>query len=74
MLFGFGVSRLFELPPGSGTRSCYEAARVLTVGFLLLRASGVYGDPNPWEVQPGGLTATVIDFLNVTKYPPSLCS
>jgi hypothetical protein len=31
-----------------------------------------YGDPNPWQVQPAGLTATVIDFLNTAKYPPSL--
>src|SRR5439155_18102726 len=36
-----------------------------------LRANGVYGDPNPWQLQPG-MTATVIDFLNTTKYPPSL--
>ena len=38
----------------------------------MLRASGVYGDPNPWQTQPRGIIATVIDFLNTTKYPPSL--
>jgi len=42
------------------------------LGFLLLRASGIYGDPNPWHAQPGGMAATLFDFLNVTKYPPSL--
>jgi uncharacterized membrane protein len=55
----------------AGTLSCFEAA-LSHVGFLLLRASGLYGDPNSWQVQPGGMVATVIDFLNVTKYPPSL--
>jgi hypothetical protein len=44
----------------------------LTVAFLVLRAFDVYGDPNPWQAQQGGITATVIDFLNATKYPPSL--
>jgi hypothetical protein len=32
----------------------------------------VYGDPNGWQIQPGGTVATLIDFLNTTKYPPSL--
>ena len=42
-----------------------------TVAFVVLRAAGVYGEPNPWQVQ-GRAIATLIDFLNVTKYPPSL--
>jgi hypothetical protein len=44
----------------------------LTIGFLFLRGIGIYGDPNSWQLQPGGITATIIDFLNTTKYPPSL--
>jgi hypothetical protein len=39
---------------------------------VVLRLLGGYGDPNPWVMQPGGMTATLLDFLNVTKYPPSL--
>jgi uncharacterized membrane protein len=35
------------------------------------RLTGIYGDPNPWQGQPKAV-ATLIDFLNVTKYPPSL--
>jgi uncharacterized membrane protein len=44
---------------------------VLTMGvaaivlFLVLRATGVYGDPHPWE---GG----ALKFLNPAKYPASL--
>jgi uncharacterized membrane protein len=72
MLLGFGSSGVFELPPARRNAILLGAGSTLTVGFLLLRASGLYGDPNAWQVQPGGMTATVIDFLNVTKYPPSL--
>src|SRR6185436_7431410 len=49
-----------------------RAGLALTAVFVMLRAVDVYGDPNPWQRQPGGTTATVIDFLNTTKYPPSL--
>src|SRR5688572_7929202 len=71
MALGFGTSGVFELPPARRNAILLRAGVGLTLGFILLRASGVYGDPNPWQVQPGGMTATVIDFLNVTKYPPS---
>jgi hypothetical protein len=37
-----------------------------------LRLLDVYGDPNHWQSQPEGALRTVLDFLNVTKYPPSL--
>ena len=72
MLLGFGVSRVFELSPERRNSILLRLGAALTLGFVALRASGIYGDPNPWQVQPGGPTATVIDFLNVTKYPPSL--
>jgi len=44
----------------------------ITVAFFAIRAIDVYGDPNPWQSQTGGMIATIIDFLNTTKYPPSL--
>ena len=72
MALGFGISGIFELPQARKNAILLWAGACITLGFLLLRASGIYGDPNPWQVQPGGTTATAIDFLNVTKYPPSL--
>jgi uncharacterized membrane protein len=39
--------------------------------FILIRLINGYGDPNPWSVQPNPVF-TVLSFLNVTKYPPSL--
>jgi uncharacterized membrane protein len=72
MLLGFGISGVFALPPARRNAVLFTGGTVVTLAFLLLRASGVYGDPNPWQVQSGGPVATGIDFLNVTKYPPSL--
>jgi uncharacterized membrane protein len=43
----------------------------LTIGFLVLRAINLYGDPAPWGVQESA-GRTVLSFLNTTKYPPSL--
>jgi uncharacterized membrane protein len=72
MLLGFGISRVFELEPPRRNMLLVRVGVALTAGFILLRAIGIYGDPNPWQLQPRGMTATVIDFLNTTKYPPSL--
>jgi uncharacterized membrane protein len=43
----------------------------LSVGFVLLRASNAYGDPQPWSPQQTPL-ATILAFVNCEKYPPSL--
>ena len=72
MLLGFGTSGVFELPEARRNAILFRVGVVLTAAFLLLRSIGIYGDPNSWQVQPGGATATVMDFLNTTKYPPSL--
>lgn len=71
MLLGYGISGVFELSPARRNAILLRAGTAMTLGFVLLRATHFYGDPNPWQVQLGGLTATVMDFLNVTKYPPS---
>jgi uncharacterized membrane protein len=39
--------------------------------FFIIRSINVYGDPIPWTIQKN-TTFTVLSFLNVTKYPPSL--
>ena len=43
----------------------------LIVGFVLLRASNLYGDPQPWSAEHGWLRA-ILAFLDCQKYPPSL--
>jgi uncharacterized membrane protein len=41
------------------------------VAFIVLRFINEYGDRAPWSVQKNALY-TLMSFLNVTKYPPSL--
>jgi len=43
----------------------------VTALFVVLRAAGVYGDPNPWATERTPLL-TALSFLNCTKQPPSL--
>jgi uncharacterized membrane protein len=43
----------------------------LMVAFLALRAINLYGDPSQWSAQ-ASTAMTVVSWLNVTKYPPSL--
>jgi uncharacterized membrane protein len=72
MLFGFGVSPLFERTEAVRNASLEKWGLALTGAFVVLRVLDVYGDPNHWESQARGVVATGIDFLNTTKYPPSL--
>jgi uncharacterized membrane protein len=43
----------------------------VTLGFIVLRSSNLYGDPAPWTPQEAVLS-TLLSFLNCEKYPPSL--
>ena len=42
-----------------------------TVLFFFLRGINIYGDLVPWSTQKNAIY-TIMSFLNVTKYPPSL--
>lgn len=72
MLLGYGTAAFFQRDTVARDSFLIRAGLAMIAAFLLLRASGLYGDPNPWQVQEAGLLATVLDFMNVTKYPPSL--
>jgi uncharacterized membrane protein len=72
MLLGFGLSAVFTLPARRRDAVLLKSGVALSAAFLVLRAIDGYGDPNHWQWQNGGLVATAIDFLNTTKYPPSL--
>jgi uncharacterized membrane protein len=71
MLLGFGTAPLFQGPARKRDARLLACGVVAMAAFVGLRATGVYGEPNPWQVQ-GRAISTLIDFLNVTKYPPSL--
>ena len=72
MLLGYGSSGLFELPPERRNARLLRIGLALCVAFVAVRALDVYGDPHAFRPHADGLSATVMAFLNTTKYPPSL--
>ena len=72
MLLAYGTVGIFQLPPAQRDSTLLTGGLVLSAAFVVLRALDVYGDPHGWQIQPRGITGTIMSFLNTTKYPPSL--
>ncbi|WP_246657202.1 heparan-alpha-glucosaminide N-acetyltransferase domain-containing protein [Methylocystis sp. B8] len=68
---GYGIGPLFLEPAPRRDRTLYFVGGAALALFALLRLSNLYGDPRPWNAQ-NDATFTLLSFLNVTKYPPSL--
>lgn len=71
MALGFAFGALLRRPDAERRRVVTRLGLALVAAFVGLRLANVYGDPWPWAAQ-GSAMATVIDFLNTQKYPPSL--
>jgi uncharacterized membrane protein len=68
---GYGFGEVIRLEPGRRRQVMAITGVVLIAAFVILRAWGVYGEPNPWETQATPLL-TALSFVNCTKQPPSL--
>jgi uncharacterized membrane protein len=66
MAAGYCFGPILHLAPDERRRWMLRMGAALTVAFVVIRAINVYGDPSPWN------GATLLSFLRVTKYPPSL--
>ena len=71
MAVGFAFGSIYQRDPAIRRRQLLTLGAGLITAFVLLRAFNLYGDPSPWSVQ-GRPLFTVMSFVNVTKYPPSL--
>lgn len=71
MAAGYALGPVMQLEPEARRRLLFRLGAALTLGFVLLRASNIYGDPASWTVQ-AAWPATVLSFLDCEKYPPSL--
>ncbi|TGE29214.1 DUF1624 domain-containing protein [Hymenobacter metallicola] len=69
---GYCLGPWFVLPAPLRNRQLRLAGAGLLGLFVGLRALNSYGDSAPWGVQERGMVYSVLSFLNVTKYPPSL--
>jgi uncharacterized membrane protein len=68
---GYGLGFVFTLPLPRRRRLLAILGTSALLVFVLLRALNGYGDPAPWRSFPTP-SQTVLSFLNVSKYPPSL--
>jgi uncharacterized membrane protein len=71
MAAGFAFGPAMRREPEARQRLLLSLGAAITFGFVLLRASNVYGDPQPWMSQETWLSS-LLSFLNCEKYPPSL--
>lgn len=71
MAAGYAFGVVYQMDAERRRRILIILGGVATALFLLLRALNRYGDSSHWTRQ-SDWKFTVLSFLNVTKYPPSL--
>ncbi len=69
--FGFCIGHTYEWQADRRRGWLRTGGLGMIAGFLVLRVVDRYGDPVRWSTQASHVF-TVLSFLNVTKYPPSL--
>jgi uncharacterized membrane protein len=74
MMLGYCFGKLYRagIDPVWRRKKLLQLGIGLVVLFIILRFINLYGDPLPWSSQPRGTTYTILSFLNLNKYPPSL--
>ena len=71
MAAGYALGPVFTQERAMRVQQLFTLGAAVTLGFVVLRAINLYGDPVPWAIQDNVL-ATVLSFINCEKYPPSL--
>lgn len=71
MALGHGLGSIFVKPAEERDRLLILMSCAMIGLFILLRGLNLYGDPAPWAVRTE-FARSVMAFLNVRKYPPSL--
>jgi uncharacterized membrane protein len=71
MALGYALGTVYDLEAARRKRLLVMLGSGAVAAFVLLRLLNGYGDPQPWSVQES-FGYTVLSFLDVEKYPPSL--
>lgn len=71
MALGYALGPVFVRPNPERPKRLVQIGLLMTLAFFALRLGNLYGEPTGWEVR-NSVTATLVNFFNVTKYPPSL--
>ncbi len=72
MLGGYLIGPWFRQAADQRKNNLLRLGSVLIVFFIALRATNGYGDPNPWAIQERGWIFTLLSYISISKYPPSL--
>ena len=72
MLLGYAIGSWFFYSPQTRDKLLLRTGIFALVLFFVLRFLNTYGDPSPWSIQDRGGLFTLLSFLKVSKYPPSL--
>ena len=68
---GYALGPIYRWDTERRRQFLLKCGLAVTAAFVVLRAINQYGDPVAWASQPSG-ALTLVSFLNLTKYPPSL--
>lgn len=71
LLAGYCFGAVYQWEPARRQRLLVRLGAGMLIGFVILRGINLYGDPSRWSPQKNAWF-TVLSFLNVSKYPPSL--
>jgi uncharacterized membrane protein len=71
MASGYALGTAYAWPEERRRRILLRLGAALALAFVVLRAINIYGDPVRWSSQADA-TRTMLSFLGVSKYPPSL--
>jgi len=71
MAVGYGFGTILIKEASARRKTLLRLGLAITAGFILIRATNLYGDPNQWSQQKD-VVFTAFDFINCEKYPPSL--
>ena len=73
MILGYVLGKLYlpETNPKFRKKILRVAGIALIVLFMLIRWTNLYGDMHQWQIQKTTVF-TILDFINTSKYPPSL--
>lgn len=73
MIFlGYYLAPWFLLPIKLRIKRFFILGLISLVCFCVLRWFNIYGDANHFTIKGNDLAYSILSFLNVTKYPPSL--
>jgi uncharacterized membrane protein len=70
MAAGYALGPVMLRQLASRRRCLVALGGGVSLAFVLLRATNIYGDPAPWTLH-AGIGATLLSFVNAEKYPPS---